>query len=89
MDNHSCQRQNRLLAIAQQDMIYNTWEKSFEDCRKAFAHFASNQSEEIRNMLYGYADCGRMAQQRLVNLACRTMLFPDEQVSYSVCKEDT
>ena len=79
MEKAAIQRQNKLLELAQQDEIYLTWEKSFEDCQEAFIQFAANQPEEIRNMLFGYADCGRMAQQRLVNLACEYMIFPDEK----------
>ena len=78
MDTHAFRRQDRLLEFAQADMIYLTWAHSYEDCHDAFVRFASAQPEDIRNMLYGYADCGRMAQQRLVNLACETMRFPDE-----------
>lgn len=70
------QRQEKLQKLAQEDSIYQVWQKSFEDCREAFEAFARTQPEEIRNMLYGYADCGRMAQQRLVNLACEYMVFP-------------
>ena len=79
MEKAAIQRQNKLLELAQQDEIYLTWEKSFENCREAFIQFAANQPEEIRNMLFGYADCGRMSQQRLVNLACEYMIFPDEK----------
>ena len=66
----------QIYAIAAEDSIYQIWQRSYEDCRDAFAEFANSQPEEIRNMLYGYADCGRMAQQRLVNLACKYMVFP-------------
>ena len=79
MEKATIQRQNKLLELAQQDEIYCTWEKSFENCREAFVQFAANQPEEIRNMLFGYADCGRMAQQRMVNLACEHMIFPEEK----------
>ena len=79
MDNLSVTRHNQLLKIAQQDMIYLTWEKSFEECQKKFSQFADSQPEELRTILYGYADCGRMAQQRLVNLACENMIFPEEK----------
>ena len=79
MEKATIQRQNKLLELAQQDEIYCTWEKSFENCREAFIQFAANQPEEIRNMLFGYADCGRMAQQRMVNLACEHMIFPEEK----------
>ena len=70
---------NRLKEITERDRIFNTWEKSFEACRKDFTKFADAQPQEIRSLLYGYADCGRMAQQRLVNLACEYMIFPDEK----------
>ena len=79
MEKATIQRQNKLLELAQQDEIYCTWEKSFENCREAFVQFAANQPEDIRNMLFGYADCGRMAQQRMVNLACEHMIFPEEK----------
>ena len=62
-------------------MIYQVWANSFVACQEAFAAFASTQPEDVRNMLYGYADCGRMMQQRLVNLACEQMRFPDEESS--------
>ena len=78
MDYISVQQQTQLMAIAEEDKIYQTWQKSYEDCREAFVRFASTQPEEIRNMLYGYADCGRIAQQRIVNLACEHMIFPKE-----------
>ena len=78
MKNNPYYRQDKLQKLAQEDLIYQTWQKSYEDCRESFANFADTQPEEIRNMLYGYADCGRMAQQRLVNLACEHMVFPKE-----------
>lgn len=78
MDTIYAQRNSQLLSIAEKDLVYQTWSNSYEDCREAFARFANSQSEEIRNMLYGYVDCGRMAQQRIVNLACEHMIFSKE-----------
>ena len=78
MLSESDQRLYQLLAIAETDNIYQVWARSHEDCRESFAKFAAAQPEEIRNMLYGYADCGRIAQQRLVNLACDHMIFPEK-----------
>ena len=72
-------RREKLYDLADKDMVYQVWANSFADCRDAFAAFASAQTEDVRNMLYGYADCGRMMQQRLVNLACEHMRFPDEE----------
>ena len=78
MEHLVSQRQNALMEIARKDLIYLTWQRSFEDFREAFEKFAADQPADIRNMLYGYADCGRMAQQRLVNLACEHMTFHDK-----------
>lgn len=79
MYQHAMQRQKKLYQLAEADTIYQTWARSFEDCQTAFTQFANSQPENIRNMLYGYADCGRMAQQCLVNLACENMIFPEEK----------
>ena len=78
MNKKALDAQKKLRDLAQEDFIYQTWAKSYEACKEAFATFAGAQPEEIRNMLYGYADCGRLAQQRLVNLACEYMIFPKE-----------
>ena len=78
MNNLSAQRLTQLLALAAKDSIYHVWESSYEDCREGFTAFANTQPEEIRNMLYGYADCGQMMMQRMVNLACDHMIFPEE-----------
>ena len=79
MYEHARQQQQKLYDLAATDMIYQTWQRSFKDCQKSFFRFAASQPDEIRDMLYGYADCGRMAQQRLVNLACEYMQFPDDK----------
>ena len=76
MKSAALKRLDELLRLSDDDAIYQMWARSFEDCQEEFARFAATQPEEIRNMLYGYADCGRMAQQRLVNLACENMIFP-------------
>lgn len=78
MYDHAVEQRLKLYKIAQTDDIYQIWAKSFEECREAFIRFAESQPFEIRTILYGYADCGRMAQQRLVNLACKHMVFPKE-----------
>ena len=78
MKDASIERLRQLQALAETDNIYQVWARSYEDCRESFTQFAATQPEEIRNMLYGYADCGRVAQQRLVNLACEHMVFPEK-----------
>lgn len=72
-------RQDRIYKIAETDLSYQVWSHTFEECRDAFTQFADSQPQEIRSILYGYADSGRMAQQRLLNLSCENMHFPDEE----------
>lgn len=72
-------RAKRLQQIAEQDEIYLVWKNSFEDFTPQFGKFVKWCPKKIRNFLYGYADCGRMMMQRIVNLACEHMEFPDEK----------
>ena len=51
MNKTATERQNRILEIAETDMIYQVWVRSYADCREAFAQFAAQQPEDIRNML--------------------------------------
>ena len=79
MTNPATTRQNRIYKIAQTDLSYQVWSHTFQECQDAFTNFADNQPQEIRSILYGYAGSGRMMQQRLLNLACEHMHFPDEE----------
>ena len=72
------QRAERLWALAELDDIYTVWKKGFEMCEESFREYADACPEEIRELLYGYAGCGRMMCQRVVNIACEYMIFPDE-----------
>ena len=77
---HSEKRRFHILEkIAEDDTIYQVWHRSYCEAKEAFTAFANSQPENIRNLLFAYADCGRLALQREINLACRYMLFPDEQ----------
>ena len=66
---------NQLEQLAAQDNIYCLWKKSYQESAEAFAEFADRQPEEIRNILWTYAESGRLMQQRKVNLACEYMEF--------------
>lgn len=72
------EKEERLEKIAQQDISYLVWKMTFEACEEAFTQYASRQPKEIRQILYGYADAGRMMQQRKVNLVCEHMEFPKD-----------
>lgn len=69
------EKERQLELLAGQDEIYNLWKEAWEACGPAFAAFANAQPENVRNFLWGYADAGRMMQQRKVNLACEVMEF--------------
>ena len=65
----------KLYSLAEQDAIYNVWKNCYEDCVQPFREFVNKQPEEIQNILRGYADCGRMMMQRIINIACDNMEF--------------
>lgn len=75
MSYYALENELKLEQLACQDDIYTVWQKSFELYAQSFAEFADRQPEEIRNILWGYAEAGRMMQQRKVNLACAHMEF--------------
>ena len=72
-------RMHRLPQIAEQDSIYQVWEKSYYDFSDKFHKIARWCPKRIRNILCGYAESGRLMMQRMTNLACSHMEFPDEQ----------
>ena len=69
------ERLQKLDAIAQTDKIYCLWEKCYQESAAAFAEYANNQPEDIRNMLWTYAESGRLMYQRKAALACTYMEF--------------
>ena len=72
-------RQCRLKEKAEKDQIYCAWRQSFLAVEKEFAEFADHQPEEIRQILWQYVQSSTMMQQRMVNLACIHMVFPEEE----------
>lgn len=69
------ERGKRLWALAEQDDIYLIWKEGFEMCERPFREYVEACPEEIRRMLCGYAECGQMMCQRVVNIACKYMDF--------------
>ena len=72
------ERFDRLLKIAEQDACYMVWKNSFDDAVQEFDTYIRQCPNKKRNFLGAYAEGGRMMMQRLVNLACSNMQFPDE-----------
>lgn len=73
------QKQQKLLEIAAEDEVYCVWKNSKKTFAATFQDFLDSQPEDIRNMLLGYTESERMMGQRLINLACENMEFPDQQ----------
>ena len=73
------EKQRRITKLAEKDLSYTTWNKIFEETEEDFRRYADSQPEEIRNFLWGYAQSGQMKNQRLLNLACEYMEFPEEK----------
>ena len=65
----------KLDEIAQSDEIYLLWERCYQESARAFAEFADSQPEAVKNILWTYAESGRLMYQRKVNLACEHMAF--------------
>lgn len=72
------ERTKHLWALAEKDEIYLFWKNCFETSETPFKEFADNCPPEIQEILYGYADCGKMMCQRVVNIACKYMDFMDQ-----------
>lgn len=79
MDQKAFQNLDCLNIIADQDESYTIWKKTFHESAPQFEAYANSQPEEIRNILWGYAESGRLMYQRLVNLACEQMDFPNQE----------
>ena len=73
------ERLTKLYKIAEQDSVFQAWKHAFDDNQNAFHKYADKRSKRTRNILYSYADGGRMMLQRLSYLACTHMEFPEEK----------
>lgn len=78
----------RLNNIAQSDRAYLVWKLSYETTASEFEAYANQQPDNVRQMLWAYAESGRLMNQRLANLACENMRFPRKRKAYS-CTMDT
>ena len=72
------ERMKKLDSLAQSDKIYRLWEKCYLESAASFAEFADSQPEEVKNLLWTYAEAGRLMQQRKCILACEHMEFAEK-----------
>lgn len=73
------ERQASLFEFAEQDESYTLWKASYQEYMPQFDAYADAQPEDIRNILRGYGESGRLMYQRVVNLACEHMVFLKEE----------
>ena len=73
------EKQEHLYKLAESDEIYNVWKNSYHEAEMQFREYADSQQEEIRQILWQYAESGKMMYQRLVNLACIYMEYAIEE----------
>ena len=72
-------RTERLNALAEEDEIYLFWKTLWQKNAADFERFANLMPKKIRNMLWGYADGGRIMMQRMNTIACEQMEFTEKQ----------
>ena len=80
-------RQARLREVAEEDEIYIVWKKTCENNAARFERFSGFMPKRIRNILFSYADGGRLMMQRMVNIACESMEFTGEPPIFTNEKE--
>ena len=75
---NGAERQRRIWSIAQKDMNYNVWQDMHEQTKEPFIQYANQCPDDIKQVLLGYAASGEMMMQRLLNIACEQLVFPEE-----------
>ena len=68
-------RQHRLIELSENDEVFKVWKHSHDLFFAQFYAYASAQSADIQDFLFGYAESGKLMYQRMVNLACKYMAF--------------
>ncbi len=70
---------DQLNTIAGSDSVYLVWKETYEAAADEFEAYANQQPDDVRQILWAYAESGRLMNQRLVNLACEHMRFPQKK----------
>lgn len=73
------ERMHRLLKVAETDKNYLTWKYSCDEFEKKYCAMAKWLPKKFRKTFSDYASCCAMAQQRMLNIACKNMKFLDEE----------
>ena len=72
------ERQRRIWAIAEKDTVYDIWRHMHQISKEPFHEYANQCQDEIKQILLGYASSGEMMIQRILNIACEQLVFPEE-----------
>ncbi|MBQ8881293.1 MAG: hypothetical protein IJ030_03870 [Oscillospiraceae bacterium] len=73
------ERLSHFLEMAEQDAIFQVWKKDGKVYEKKCTRFLRWCPQKVREAFIGYVDCNRMMQQRILNIACQSMKFMDEE----------
>ena len=68
----------RLEQLALQDELYVIWKGVYNESAVKFGKFIRWCPPKLRNLLYDYADSGRLMMQRVAGIALENMEFKDE-----------
>ena len=79
MEISELEKLKKLDEIAENDPVYQVWARTRAQYAAAFEAFADCQSEEVRDILWGYAGAGDMMFQRKLLLACRNMTRNEQE----------
>lgn len=73
------QRRERIQEIMESDAECRRMMNSLDDAKREFEQYVSNLPEEVRSMLWEYPGMAYFLHNRILNLTCAAMRFPDEQ----------
>lgn len=82
------ERLRALYQIAEEDESFLLWKKTYEKNERIFKRFAKWMPKCIRQVLWGYAEGGRLMMQRLSNIACECMEFTGERIHLWAAEEE-
>ena len=68
----------QLTTLAEEDEVYLIWKRAYDENKRQFERFANRMPKRFRNILWCYAEGGRLMMQRLSNIACEQMEFLEE-----------
>ena len=73
------ERRERIQGILESDEECCKMTKSLEDAKERFEQYVSTLPEETRQLLWEYPGMAYFLHNRILNMICTSMKFPDEE----------